>query len=118
MDHVAASLQVEANFLREFAVVFDEENETAAWLRSVRIQYGRRRMIVHRSGAILCFAFTCVSVLPGKTITLFNPTISLGKGAGELENLCEPFLGRNVVSYHGVTKCPSTRFREAVDTYS
>ena len=56
MDGVTASLQVEANCSREFAVVFNKENETAAWPRIILIQHARRKMIVHRSGAILCFA--------------------------------------------------------------
>jgi hypothetical protein len=47
-----------------------------------------------------------------------GPMNALRKRVGELRNLREPFSARNGISYHGVTECPPTRSREAVDTYS
>jgi hypothetical protein len=41
MDGVTASLQVETNCSCEFAVAFNKEDETAAWLRIILIQYAR-----------------------------------------------------------------------------
>jgi hypothetical protein len=50
---VTARFQVEANFVRKFAVVLDNENETAvARHRRFLVEYARGKMTAHRSGTL------------------------------------------------------------------
>jgi len=63
LDGVAVGLQVEANLLREFAVVLNHENATgASRLRLFLIEYTqvyrRRKMIIHRFGVGFFFTWT------------------------------------------------------------
>src|SRR4029077_20732239 len=77
LDDVAVGLQVEANFLREFAVVLNDENATGAsrlrlFLFEYTQVYRRRKMMIHQLVVEFCFTLTCAPTrawLPERSAT-------------------------------------------------